>query len=75
MRYIINKAHNDFEDWDKETCTPADFTMEMDISPMMVAKYRASKNQNTDVPSLDETIKKLLLKELNRDGFFVFKPF
>jgi hypothetical protein len=53
MRYILNKSHHDFDEWDKETCTPADFTVEMDISPMMVSKFRTAKNQNTNTPSLD----------------------
>lgn len=75
MRYILSKAHHDFDDWDKETCTPADYTIEMDITPMMVAKYRAAKNQDTSIPSLDETIKSMLLKELNKEGFYVFKRF
>tara|TARA_B110000285_G_scaffold113730_1_gene129012 strand:+ start:232 stop:552 length:321 start_codon:yes stop_codon:yes gene_type:complete len=73
IRYIFNKAHEDFDDWDKETCTPGDFTVEMDISSMMVAKYRGAKHLNPSTPSLDQKIKTMLGEELNRDGFYVLK--
>lgn len=73
MRYISNKSHEHFDDWDKETCTPADFTVEMDISPEMVVKYRFQKKVNPNLPSLDESIKDMIKKALNRDGFYVLK--
>jgi hypothetical protein len=60
LRYILNKTHEDFDDWDKETCTPGDFTVEMDISPMMVAKFRGAKKLNPNAPSMDQTIKKMI---------------
>jgi hypothetical protein len=37
--FWVFRQKKDFNEWDKDTVTPADYTLELDITPSMYAKF------------------------------------
>lgn len=39
LLFLSSQTKKDFKEWDKETVTPADYTLELDITPSMYEKF------------------------------------